>query len=105
MVGDTRSTISKKAKTQKKYTGLSASTDMLSNERQMYHVQGAQSLNDIFSGTRNSLCLSLRSALLRRCFKDQIKDIQSETFLLEPEHNEAKTLHLERNQGVVVLKR
>lgn len=105
MVGDTGSTMSKKAKIQKKYTDLSASTDMLINGRQMYHAQGGESLNDIFSGTRNSLCLRLRSDLLRRCLKDQIKDVQSETFLLEPEHNEAKTLHLERNQGVVMLKR
>lgn len=104
MVGHTRSTMSKKAKMQKKYTDLSAITDMLINGRQMYYVQGGESLNDIFSGTRNSLCLSLRSDLLRRCLKDQIKDIQSETFLLKPEHNEAKTLHLEKKQRVVVLK-
>lgn len=69
----------------------------------MYRVQGGESLNDI-SQTRNSLNLSLISDLLRRCLKEQIKDIKSESFLLKPEHNEVKTLHLEKNKRDVLLK-
>jgi len=104
MIGDAGSTILKQAKDWEKYTDLSASTDRLPNGGQTYHIQGGKSLNDIFSDTRSSLCLSLNSDMLRRCLKEQTEDIQSETFLLESEHNEAKNLSPERNQGDVVLK-